>query len=153
MCFGNRPFSFFPRETSTLDNWHHTLTKFVILLLVFDQNLTPNVPRPHFSGNLRWTKNMAPRLDKMQHFASRLDKTTGFDRHVPNLREGCFEMSLPELRTGSSRSTTVQRIYRKRIQLCRTDPGFPTPGGRMTVVYTNSLKQCDVRLVLSLIHI
>ena len=22
----------------------------------------------------------------------------------------------------------------------RTDPGFPTPGGRMTVVYTNSLK-------------
>ena len=23
---------------------------------------------------------------------------------------------------------------------CGTDPGFPTPGARMTVVYTNSLK-------------
>ena len=28
----------------------------------------------------------------------------------------------------------------KRNMRCRTDPGFPTPGVRMTVVYTNSLK-------------
>ena len=35
----------------------------------------------------------------------------------------------------------IHRIHRKRNTPCRTDPGFPTPGGRMTVVYTNSLKQ------------
>ena len=37
----------------------------------------------------------------------------------------------------------IFRIFRipwKRNQRCRTDPGFPTPGVRMTVVYTNSLK-------------
>merc|ERR1712177_35429 len=31
-------------------------------------------------------------------------------------------------------------IHRKRNIPCGTDPGFPTPGVRMTVVYTNSLK-------------
>ena len=36
-------------------------------------------------------------------------------------------------------STTFQRIYRKRIQLCRRDPGIPTPEVRMTVV--NKLPQ------------
>ena len=35
----------------------------------------------------------------------------------------------------------IQRIQRKRNIRSRTDPGFPTPGARMTVVYTNSLKQ------------
>ena len=35
----------------------------------------------------------------------------------------------------------IQRIQRKRDTASRTDPGFPTPGSRMTVVYTNSLKQ------------
>ena len=34
----------------------------------------------------------------------------------------------------------IYRIPRKRNIWCRTDPGFPTPGVRMTVVYTNSLK-------------
>ena len=34
----------------------------------------------------------------------------------------------------------LKRIPRKRNIWCRTDPGFPTPGVRMTVVYTNSLK-------------
>ena len=34
----------------------------------------------------------------------------------------------------------IQLIYRKCSTAGRTDPGFPTPGSRMTVVYTNSLK-------------
>ena len=34
----------------------------------------------------------------------------------------------------------IYRIQRKRNMRCGTDPGFPTPGARMTVVYTNSLK-------------
>ena len=34
----------------------------------------------------------------------------------------------------------IHRIQRKWATAGRTDPGFPTPGGRMTVVYTNSLK-------------
>ena len=34
----------------------------------------------------------------------------------------------------------MNRMKRKRIQLSRTDPRYPTPGGRMTVVNTNSLK-------------
>ena len=59
-----------------------------------------------------------------------------FRPNVPKLREGCFKMSLPEFCTGSSGSTT---FVRKRIQLCRTDPGFPTPGVRMMVV--NKLPQ------------
>ena len=62
-----------------------------------------------------------------------------FRPNVPKLREGCFKMSLPEFCTGSTTFHRIQRIYRKRIQLCRTDPGFPTPGVRMTVV--NKLPQ------------
>ena len=34
----------------------------------------------------------------------------------------------------------LKRIKRKRDIRCGTDPGFPTPGARITVVYTNSLK-------------
>ena len=34
----------------------------------------------------------------------------------------------------------IRRIHRKRNMAGRTDPGFPTPGAKMTVVYTNSLK-------------
>ena len=34
----------------------------------------------------------------------------------------------------------IRRIQRKRNMRCGTDPGFPTPGARMTVVYTNSFK-------------
>ena len=34
----------------------------------------------------------------------------------------------------------IQRIHRKRNIRSRTDPGFPAPGARITVVYTNSLK-------------
>ena len=34
----------------------------------------------------------------------------------------------------------LNRIHPKRNIRCETDPGFPTPGVRMTVVYTNSLK-------------
>ena len=59
-----------------------------------------------------------------------------FRSNVPKLREGCFKMRFPEFCTGSSGSTT---FVRKRIQLCRTDPGFPMPGVRMTVV--NKLPQ------------
>ena len=33
---------------------------------------------------------------------------------------------------------SFHRIHRKRIQMTRTDPGFPTPGDRMTVSNTNS---------------
>ena len=43
----------------------------------------------------------------------------------------------------------IQRIHRKRNIRCETDPGFPTPGLRMTVVYTNSLK---LRLCLASRH-
>ena len=46
-------------------------------------------------------------------------------------------MSLTEFCSGSA---TFHRIRRKRNIRSRTDPGFPTPGARMTVVYTNSLK-------------
>ena len=41
----------------------------------------------------------------------------------------------------------IHRIHRKRNIRCGTDPGFPTPGVRMTVVYTNSLK-----LSIDIIH-
>ena len=34
----------------------------------------------------------------------------------------------------------LNRLKRKCNIRSRTDPGFPTPGARMTVVYTNSLK-------------
>ena len=34
----------------------------------------------------------------------------------------------------------IYQIYRKCATASSTDPGFSTPGGRMTVVYTNSLK-------------
>ena len=37
----------------------------------------------------------------------------------------------------------LKRLKRKRNIRSRTDPGFPTPGARMTVVYTNSLKLQD----------
>ena len=40
-----------------------------------------------------------------------------------------------------NRIQRIQRIHRKRAQPSRTDPRFPTPGARMTVVYTNSLKR------------
>ena len=46
-------------------------------------------------------------------------------------------MSLMEFCTGSAQCCP---IHRKRNIRCGTDPGFPTPGARMTVVYTNSLK-------------
>ena len=35
----------------------------------------------------------------------------------------------------------IQRIHRKRAQLSRTDPRFPTPGGRMTVLSLPKLPQ------------
>ena len=35
-----------------------------------------------FRGNSGPAQNIASRLDEPQYFASRLDKTTGFDRHV-----------------------------------------------------------------------
>ena len=43
-------------------------------------------------------------------------------------------MSLTEFCTGSA------TFRRKRNIRSRTDPGFPAPGARITVVYTNSLK-------------
>ena len=46
-------------------------------------------------------------------------------------------MSLTEFCSGSTGSSGLQR---KRNIRSRTDPGFPTPGARITVVYTNSLK-------------
>ena len=46
-------------------------------------------------------------------------------------------MSLTEFCSGSA---TFHRIRRKRNIRSRTDPGFPTPGARIMVVYTNSLK-------------
>ena len=50
-------------------------------------------------------------------------------------------MSLTEFSAGSA------TFRRKRNIRSRTDPGFPTPGARMTVVYTNSLKLIQVRVV------
>ena len=38
----------------------------------------------------------------------------------------------------------IYRIQRKRNILGRTDPGFPTPGVRITVVYTNSFKLISI---------
>ena len=38
----------------------------------------------------------------------------------------------------------IQRIHRKRNIRSRTDPGFPAPGARITVVYTNSLKLYNI---------
>ena len=40
-------------------------------------------------------RNLGSRLDETQNFASRLDETTGFDRYVPNLREGCLRHDWP----------------------------------------------------------
>ena len=51
-------------------------------------------------------------------------------------------MDLAEFCTGSA------TFRRKRNIRSRTDPGFPTPGARMTVVYTNSLKLNKVCLSL-----
>ena len=52
----------------------------------------------------------------------------------------------------------IHRIHRKRNIRCGTDPGFPTPGVRMTVVYTNSLKlfatsrkQLDLYLIMKML--
>ena len=45
----------------------------------------------------------------------------------------------------------IQRIQRKRNIRSRTDPGFPTPGARITVVYTNSLKLLIVNYCCSVI--
>ena len=39
-----------------------------------------------------------------------------------------------------NRIVRIKRILRKCNQRCGIDPGIPTPGVRMTVVYTNSLK-------------
>ena len=44
----------------------------------------------------------------------------------------------------------IQRIQRKRNMPGRTDPGFPTPGAKMTVVYTNSLKLYTVDYIVSI---
>ena len=57
-------------------------------------------------------------------------------------------MSLAEFCTGSA---TLHRICRKRNIRSRTDPGFPTPGARITVVYTNSLKIMTDFFMLKLI--
>ena len=48
-----------------------------------------------FRGNSGPAQNMVSRLDETQNCASRLDETTGFDRHVPNLREGCLRQPAP----------------------------------------------------------
>ena len=48
-----------------------------------------------FRGNSGLAQNMASRLDETQNFASRLDETTGFDRCVPNLREGRLRQDWP----------------------------------------------------------
>ena len=37
---------------------------------------------------------------------------------------------------------------RKRCQPPRTDPGYPTPGSRMTVVKTNSLKIITIIIII-----
>ena len=47
--------------------------------------------------------------------------------------------------------TRIHRFHRFRNIWCGTDPGFPTPGVRMTVVYTNSLKQDNSLLSLAYI--
>ena len=43
-----------------------------------------------FRGNSGLAQNMASRPGETQNFAPRPDETTGFDRCVPNLREGCL---------------------------------------------------------------
>ena len=48
-----------------------------------------------FRGNSGQAQKIASRLDETQNYASRLDETTGFDRQVPNLREGCLRHDWP----------------------------------------------------------
>ena len=48
-----------------------------------------------FRGNSGLAQNMASRLDETQNCASRLVETTGFDRYVPNLAEGCLRHDWP----------------------------------------------------------
>ena len=48
-----------------------------------------------FRGNSGPAQNVASRLDETQNSASRLDGTIGFDRYVPNLREGCLRHDWP----------------------------------------------------------
>ena len=54
-----------------------------------------------FRGNSGPAKNMASRLDEKHFFSSRLDETTGFDRHVPNLQEGCLSQPAPPVPAAS----------------------------------------------------
>ena len=61
------------------------------------------------------------------HFPAKLSKNIIF--HSKNEPHGIL-----------SRLNRLNRLKRKRNIRSRTDPGFPTPGARMTVVYTNSLK-------------
>ena len=59
-----------------------------------------------------------------------------FRGNVPKVTEGCSKMSLSEFATGSTGSTGSTG---NGVRPGRTDPGYPTPGSRMTVV--NKLPQ------------
>ena len=61
--------------------------------------------------------------------------------NIPTLRHNGGGRRPPPSMLGPHRVLKwIQRIQRKRNISGRTDPGFPTPGAKMTVVYTNSLK-------------
>ena len=62
-----------------------------------------------------------------------------FRGNVPKVTEGCSKMSLSEFATGSAGSSGSSGSGGNGVRPGRTDPGFFTPGGRMTVV--NKLPQ------------
>ena len=62
---------------------------------------------------------------------------TTFRANVAEVPRRATKSSLPEFSSGF---TGFTGFTGNGLRLGRTDPGFPTPGGRMTVVYTNSLK-------------
>ena len=102
---------------------------------------------------LIWTKQVsANSVTGKIHFCRKTSKNgvwdhfptwdSQFPADVPQVPCLCTKSSLREFSTRSS------PIYRKRAWPSRTDPLFPAPGVRMTVVYHNSLKLCVDRFQL-----
>ena len=65
---------------------------------------------------------------------------TTFRANVAEVPRRATKSSLPEFSTGFSGFSGFTGFSGNGLRLGRTDPGFPTPGGRMMVVYTNSLR-------------
>ena len=79
-----------------------------------------------------------PTSQKVDHFPAKCAKIIDFYKSKRASRNSGPD--LPDLLRSSP-------ICRKRNIRCGTDPGFPTPGVRITVVYTNSLKWVSARYV------